>query len=76
MADGSNCDIMLSYDPDDRNIVRKIKKELKDSGFNCWMEKHKTQGAITTTTLDSCEVFLMCYSHEYFDNKDCKSVFF
>lgn len=52
MADGSNCDIMLSYDPDDRNIVRKIKKELKDSGFNCWMEKHKTQGAIAITTLD------------------------
>lgn len=74
MAGASNCDIMLSYDPDDKKIVRKIKKKLKEEGYDCWMDKVNMPGARqeAITAVDACTVFLMCYSSEYFNNKDCK----
>lgn len=74
-ASSNTHDVMISYSWRDKETVYKIRDTLKQNGITYWIDVEKMSGSTTeamSAAVENCTIFLMCYSKNYFQSKNCQ----
>lgn len=69
-------DVMISYRWGRQKTVLKIRDKLEENGVTCWIDVEKMPGSIMeamSAGVENCTVFLMYYSENYSQSKNCQS---
>ena len=68
--------VMISYQWDSQEVLVKVKKRLKESGYRVWMDLEQMKGSTLEAMAEAVEnasVVLVCVSRRYKESQNCRS---